>query len=106
MRASLFCFLPEGKINEFIAALCVSHPEIDAGILVFCVAHIGGQHGQCPLCGLSPLFDLYQGIDCERMPKGMWCGLAEVHIADHFSFLIKIELFEGLSKEISDLLNI
>ena len=37
------------------------------------------------------------------MSKGMWCGLAEVHIADHLSSLIKIEFFEGLSEEISEL---
>ena len=98
-------FLPERKVDEIFSALRIGHPEIHGSELVFGVTQVGGQDRKCILGGLPSLFDAYQSVHRKRVPKAMGCRLCEVDVPDDPSFLIEVDHFQCLMKNIMEVSN-
>jgi len=86
--------LAAGGIGDF---------EVNHGVAVVAVAHVGGKHGQSILCGLPMFFDGFEGVDGKRMAQAMGSGWIEDNVAEFFSWLSDPHLFYGMVEEESDL---
>jgi hypothetical protein len=95
--------LPDGKIVEPVAAGGISDFEVDHGVAVVAVPHIGGKHGQRILKGSPSFFDGFEGIDGKGMAQAMGSGGIEDDIAEFFSWLGDPHLSYGMVEKKSDL---
>jgi len=86
-----------------LAAGGISDFEVDHGVAIVAVTHIGGKHGQSILGGLSAFFDGFEGIDGKGMAQAMGSGWIEDNIAEFFSWLGYPHLSYGMVEEKSDL---
>jgi hypothetical protein len=98
--------LPDGEIVEVLAAGGISDFEVDHGVAIVAVSHIGGKHGQSILGGLSAFFDGFEGINGKGMAQAMGSGWIEDDIAEFFSWLGYPHLSYGMVEEKSDLWSI
>ena len=94
--------MPDGKIVEALAAGGIGDFEIDHGVTVVAVTHIGGKHGQSILRGSSSFFDGFEGIDGKGMAQAMGSGRIEDDIAEFFSWLSDPHFSYGMVEERSD----
>ena len=91
--------MPDGEIVEALAAGGISDFEIDHGVAVVAVPHIGGKHGESILGGSPSFFDGFEGIDGKGMAQAMGSGWSEEDIAEFFSWLSDAHLSNGMVKE-------
>jgi len=94
--------LPDGEIVELVATGGIGDFEIDHGVTVVAVTHIGGKHGQSILRGSPSFFDGFEGIDGKGMAQAMGSGGIEDDIAEFFSWLGDPHLSYGMVEERSD----
>jgi hypothetical protein len=94
--------LPDGEIVELVATGGIGDFEIDHGVTVVAVTHIGGKHGQSILGGSPSFFDGFEGIDGKGMAQAMGSGGIEDDIAEFFSWLGDPHLSYGMVEERSD----
>jgi len=85
-----------------LAAGGISDFEVDHGVAVVAVTHIGGKHGQSILGGSPSFFDGFEGIDGKGMAQAMGSGGIEDDIAEFFSWLGDPHLSYGMVEERSD----
>ena len=95
--------MPDGEIVELVATGGIGDFEIDHGVTVVAVTHIGGKHGQSILGGSPSFFDGFEGIDGKGMAQAMGSGRIEDDIAEFFSWLGDPHLSYGMADERSDL---
>jgi len=95
--------LPDGEVVEVFAAGGIGDFEVDHGVAVVAMPHIGGKHGQSILWGLPMFFDGFEGVDGKGMAQAMGGGWIEDHVAESFSWLSDPHLFYGMVEEKSDL---
>jgi hypothetical protein len=95
--------LPNGEIVEVLAAGGISDFEVDHGVAVVAVPHIGGKHGESILRGSPSFFDRFEGIDGKGVAQAMGRGWIEDHIAEFLSGLSDAHLSYGMVEEKSDL---
>ena len=81
----------------------ISDFEVDHGVAVVAVTHIGGKHGQSILGGSPSFFDGFEGIDGKGMAQAMGSRRIEDDIAEFFSWLSDPHLSYGMVEERSDL---
>lgn len=86
-----------------LAAGGISDFEIDHGVAVVTVPHIGSKHGQSILWGLPMFFDGFEGIDGKGMAQAMGSGWIEDNVAEFFSWLSDPHLSYAFVEEKSDL---
>jgi hypothetical protein len=95
--------LPDGEIVEVLAARGISDFEVDHGVAVVAMTHIGGKHGESILRGSPSFFDGFEGIDGKGMAQAVGSGWIEDDIAEFFSWLGYPHLSYGMVEEKSDL---
>jgi hypothetical protein len=95
--------LPDGEIIEVLTGGGISDFEVDHGVAVVAVTHIGGKHGQSILSGSPSFFNGFEGIDGKGMAQAMGSGWIEDNIAKFFSWLSDPHLSYAFVEEKSDL---
>jgi hypothetical protein len=67
LKASWLFLKGGGVVEESLSVFGIQKLKISGCMLIEDMAHVNGQHRQCILRGLAPLFYALEGIDGERM---------------------------------------